>query len=47
MAPGERYAAVFTADKPGKWVFHCHVGHHLTDNGESPGGLLLVVDIVA
>ena len=45
VAPGERYDVVFTADKPGKWVFHCHIGHHLTNNGESPGGLLLVVDV--
>jgi len=22
----------------------CHIGHHLTNNGESPGGLLMVVN---
>ena len=46
VAPGERYDIAFTATEPGKWVFHCHIGHHLTNNGEGPGGLLLVVDVV-
>ena len=45
--PGERYDVAFTADKPGKWVFHCHIGHHLTNNGEGPGGLLTVVNVTA
>jgi len=45
VAPGERYDLLFTADAPGKWVFHCHIGHHLTNNGESPGGLLTVVEV--
>jgi len=45
VAPGERYDLVFRATEPGRWVFHCHIGHHLTNNGESPGGLLLIVDV--
>ena len=45
VAPGERVDIAFTATEPGKWVFHCHIGHHLTNNGEGPGGLLLVVDV--
>lgn len=45
VAPGERYDVLFTADAPGKWVFHCHIGHHLTNDGEAPGGLLTVVDV--
>ena len=45
VAPGERYDLLFTADEPGKWVFHCHIGHHLTNNGEQPGGLLTVVEV--
>jgi FtsP/CotA-like multicopper oxidase with cupredoxin domain len=45
VAPGERYDLLFTADRPGKWVFHCHIGHHLTNNGEGPGGLLTVVQV--
>jgi len=45
VAPGERYDLVFTASEPGTWVFHCHIGHHLTNNGESPGGLLMAVNV--
>ena len=44
VAPGERYDIAFTAPPAGKWVLHCHIGHHLTNNGASPGGLLMVVD---
>ena len=44
VAPGERYDITFAAPPSGKWVFHCHIGHHLTNNGESPGGLLMVVN---
>lgn len=44
VAPGERYDIAFTAPASGKWVFHCHIGHHLTNNGVSPGGLLMVVN---
>lgn len=43
VAPGERYDIVFTEPR-GKWVLHCHIGHHLTNDGESPGGLLMVVN---
>ena len=46
VAPGERYDLLFTADRPGKWVFHCHIGHHLTNNGQGPGGLMTVLDVV-
>ena len=45
VASGERYDIAFTATEPGKWAFHCHIGHHLTNNGASPGGLMLVVDV--
>ena len=45
VASGERYDIEYTATEPGKWVFHCHIGHHLTNDGESPGGLLLVVNV--
>jgi FtsP/CotA-like multicopper oxidase with cupredoxin domain len=45
VGSGERYDIAFTPDRPGKWVFHCHIGHHLTNDGADPGGLLLVVDV--
>ncbi len=45
VGSGERYDVAFTATEPGRWVLHRHIGHHVTSNGESPGGLLLIVDV--
>ena len=45
VGSGERYDIAFTPTRPGKWVFHCHIGHHLTNDGDDPGGLLMVVDV--
>ena len=45
VGSGERYDIAFTPNRPGQWVFHCHIGHHLTNDGEEPGGLLMVVDV--
>jgi FtsP/CotA-like multicopper oxidase with cupredoxin domain len=47
IAPGERFDLVFTATEPGTWLFHCHIGHHLTNNGEDPGGLILPIEVSA
>ena len=43
IGPGERYDLVFTAQKPGLWLFHCHVVPHVTNDGAYPGGLLIPV----
>jgi FtsP/CotA-like multicopper oxidase with cupredoxin domain len=45
VASGERYDIVFRATERGTWIFHCHIGHHLTNKGESPGGLLMVIHV--
>lgn len=45
VAPGERVDIAFTATEPGTWVFHCHIGHHLTNDGAGPGGLVTVIDV--
>jgi FtsP/CotA-like multicopper oxidase with cupredoxin domain len=45
VGSGERYDVAFSPTRPGKWVFHCHIGHHLTNDGDDPGGLLMVVDV--
>ena len=45
VGSGERYDIAFNFDRPGKWVFHCHIGHHLTNDGDDPGGLLMIVDV--
>lgn len=31
IGPGNFYEVTFTPDKPGKWLFHCHVPHHTTN----------------
>ena len=45
VGSGERYDIAFSFDRPGKWIFHCHIGHHLTNDGDDPGGLLMIVDV--
>ena len=43
LESGERADVVARLPK-GKWLFHCHIGHHLTNNGSGPGGLMTVVE---
>lgn len=43
LESGERADIAFTLPR-GKWVLHCHVGHHLTNDGAGPGGLITLVD---
>lgn len=43
LESGERGDIAFTMPR-GKWVLHCHIGHHLTNDGVGPGGLLTVVN---
>lgn len=43
LASGERADIAFELP-PGKWAFHCHIGHHLTNDGEGPGGLMTVIE---
>lgn len=47
VGPGKRYDVVWTARVPGKWLLHCHIPHHTTNNVErdGAGGLMLVVDV--
>lgn len=45
VAPGERYDVEFMADMPGMWMLHCHIPHHTTNDGEEPGGLMLVIEV--
>ena len=35
----------FTATEPGAWMLHCHIPHHITNDGVEPGGLMLVVNV--
>ena len=50
VGPGERYDVIWPAREPGKWLLHCHINHHTTnDNVEEQGGggLMLVIDVAA
>ena len=41
---------IWTAREPGKWLLHCHINHHTTnDNVEEQGGggLMLILDVAA
>lgn len=43
VASGETYDVVFTANAPGRWLLHCHVPHHTTNDGQEMGGMALQV----
>lgn len=50
VGPGERYDVIWTAREPGKWLLHCHINHHTTnDNVEEKGGggLMMIIDVSA
>ena len=42
LESGERADIAFT-EPPGKWLLHCHIGHHLTNDGAGNGGLITLV----
>jgi FtsP/CotA-like multicopper oxidase with cupredoxin domain len=47
VGPGERYDVVWEARKPGKWLLHCHIPHHTTNDNteqEGGGGLMAVIN---
>lgn len=48
VGPGERYDVLWTAQEPGTWLIHCHINHHITNNGEEvdgAGGLTMVIEV--
>jgi FtsP/CotA-like multicopper oxidase with cupredoxin domain len=48
VGPGQRYDVIWKALKPGKWLIHCHIGHHTTNNNvetNGGGGLMMVIDV--
>ena len=50
VGPGERYDVVWTAHRPGKWLLHCHIPHHMTNDGheeQGGGGLMMILDVRA
>ncbi|CEJ88119.1 Multicopper oxidase type 3 [Hyphomicrobium sp. GJ21] len=50
VGPGQRYDVIWTARNPGKWLIHCHIGHHTTNNNAEShggGGLMVVIDVAS
>ncbi|RTL41064.1 MAG: DUF4396 domain-containing protein [Burkholderiales bacterium] len=48
VGPGQRYDVIWTALKPGKWMIHCHISHHTTNNNvevRGGGGLMMHIDV--
>lgn len=48
VGPGQRYDVIWTARNPGKWLVHCHIPHHTTNNNterQGAGGLTLILDV--
>jgi FtsP/CotA-like multicopper oxidase with cupredoxin domain len=50
IGPGERYDVEFVARAPGKWLLHCHINHHVTNDGveiDGGGGMTMIVEVTA
>jgi uncharacterized membrane protein/plastocyanin len=50
VGPGQRFDVLWTALRPGKWLVHCHIPHHTTNNNvevKGGGGLMLVIEVSA
>ncbi len=48
VAPGQRFDVIWTARQPGKWLVHCHIPHHTTNNNveaKGGGGLIMLLDV--
>jgi manganese oxidase len=50
VGPGERYDVVWTARSPGRWLLHCHINHHITNDGaevDGGGGMTMIIEVAA
>jgi len=48
LGPGQRYDVVWPARQPGRWMLHCHITHHTTNDGvevQGGGGLMMTIDV--
>ena len=48
VGPGQRYDVIWTAQRPGKWLVHCHIPHHTANNNveeKGGGGLTMVIEV--
>lgn len=37
VGPGQRFDVLWQAQRPGKWLLHCHIPHHTTNNKRRDG----------
>ena len=50
VGPGQRFDVIWPARQPGRWLLHCHIAHHMTNNNvemRGGGGLMLVINVAA
>ena len=48
VGPGERYDVIWPARRTGKWLLHCHILHHTTNDNvevQGGGGLTMIIDV--
>jgi len=48
VGPGQRYDVIWKARQPGKWLVHCHIPHHTTNNNvehKGGGGLTMILEV--
>jgi FtsP/CotA-like multicopper oxidase with cupredoxin domain len=48
VGPGQRFDVIWKARNPGKWLIHCHIGHHTTNNNvemQGGGGLMMIINV--
>jgi FtsP/CotA-like multicopper oxidase with cupredoxin domain len=48
VGPGQRFDVVWTARRPGKWLVHCHIPHHTSNNNtetQGGGGLMAIIEV--
>jgi FtsP/CotA-like multicopper oxidase with cupredoxin domain len=48
VGPGQRYDVIWKARQPGKWLIHCHIPHHTSNNNvemKGGGGLMVIIEV--
>jgi FtsP/CotA-like multicopper oxidase with cupredoxin domain len=48
VGPGQRWDVMWKAHRPGKWLLHCHIPHHTTNNNveqQGAGGLTMIISV--
>jgi FtsP/CotA-like multicopper oxidase with cupredoxin domain len=48
VGPGERYDVIWEARRPGRWLLHCHIPHHTTNDNveeQGAGGLTAIINV--